>query len=113
MKATMNAVEELERQDISIDLIDLRTLRPLDTEMIFSSVKKTGRVLIVEDCWKFAGIASEIIAEVSENCFDYLDCEPKRISLKDIPLPYSQNLEKEAIIKKEDIINTALKMLNK
>ena len=113
MKATMNAVEELERQDISIDLIDLRTLRPLDTEMIFSSVKKTGRVLIVEDCWKFAGIASEIIAEVNENCFDYLDCEPKRISLKDIPLPYSQNLEKEAIIKKEDIINTALKMLNK
>lgn len=113
MKATTEAVKQLQEQGISVDFIDLRTLRPLDTEMIFESVKKTGRILIVEDCWKFAGIASEIIAEVNENCFDYLDCEPRRISLVDIPLPYSPNLEHNALIKSENIVNTALEMCNK
>ena len=113
MKETTVAVNELEKQGISVDFIDLRTLRPLDTEMIFTSVKKTGRVLIVEDCWKFSGIASEIIAEVNENCFDYLDCEPRRISLVDIPLPYSPNLEKEAVIKHDNIIEVAKKMCNR
>jgi len=111
MKATSEAVKQLEKDyNISVDFIDLRTIRPLDTEMIFNSVKKTNKILVVEDCWKFSGIASEIITEVNENCFDYLDCEPKRISLTDIPLPYSPNLEKEALIKPEDIVNTAIKM---
>ena len=110
MKATTEAVNELEEQGISVDFIDLRTLRPLDTEMIFNSVKKTNKVLIVEDCWKFAGIASEIIAEINENCFDYLDCEPRRISLVDVPLPYSPNLEKASLVKKEDIVKYALEM---
>ena len=113
MRETTIAVNELEKQGISVDFIDLRTLRPLDTEMIFNSVKKTGRVLIVEDCWKFSGIASEIIAEINENCFDYLDCEPRRISLVDIPLPYSPNLEKEAVIKHEPPLEIAKKMCNR
>ena len=110
MKATTDAVKQLENNGISVDFIDLRTLRPLDTDMIFESVKKTGRVLIVEDCWKFAGIASEIIAQVNENCFDYLDCEPRRVSLVDIPLPYSPSLEKASLVKAEDIIKIASKM---
>ena len=113
MKATTDAVKQLEEQGISVDFIDLRTLRPLDTDMIFESVQKTGRVLIVEDCWKFAGIASEIIAEVNENCFDYLDCEPRRVSLVDIPLPYSPNLEKASLVKAEDIVKNALEMCNR
>ena len=113
MKATTDAVKQLEEQGISVDFIDLRTLRPLDTDMIFESVQKTGRVLIVEDCWKFAGIASEIITEVNENCFDYLDCEPRRVSLVDIPLPYSPNLEKASLVKADDIVRNALEMCNR
>lgn len=113
MKATTEAVKKLEEQGVSVDFIDLRTLRPLDTEMIFESVKKTNRILIVEDCWKFSGIASEIIAEVNENCFDYLDCEPRRVSLVDVPLPYSPNIEKASLVKSDDIVNTALQMCNK
>ena len=113
MKATTEAVKKLEEQGVSVDFIDLRTLRPLDTEMIFESVKKTNRILIVEDCWKFSGIASEIIAEVNENCFDYLDCEPRRVSLVDVPLPYSPNIEKASLVKADDIVNTALQMCNK
>ena len=113
MKATTEAVKKLEEQGVSVDFIDLRTLRPLDTEMIFESVKKTNRILIVEDCWKFSGIASEIIAEVNENCFDYLDCEPRRVSLVDVPLPYSPNIERASLVKSDDIVNTALQMCNK
>ena len=113
MKATTEAVKKLEEHGVSVDFIDLRTLRPLDTEMIFESVKKTNRILIVEDCWKFSGIASEIIAEVNENCFDYLDCEPRRVSLVDVPLPYSPNIEKASLVKSDDIVNTALQMCNK
>ena len=113
MKATKEAVKQLEEKGISVDFIDLRTIRPLDVDMIFQSVKKTNKVLIVEDCWKFAGVASEIIAEINENCFDYLDCEPCRLSLTDIPLPYSPNLEKESFVKAEDIIKKAILMCNK
>ena len=113
MKATTEAVKKLEEQGVSVDFIDLRTLRPLDTEMIFESVEKTNRILIVEDCWKFSGIASEIIAEVNENCFDYLDCEPRRVSLVDVPLPYSPNIERASLVKADDIVNTALQMCNK
>ena len=112
MKATSEAVKKLNEKGVEVDFIDLRTLRPLDEEMIVNSVKKTGRLLVVEDCWKFSGIASEIITLVNEKCFDYLDCEPHRISLVDVPLPYSPNLEKEALIKTEDIVTQALRMLN-
>ena len=112
MKATSEAVKELNEKGVEVDFIDLRTLRPLDEAMIVNSVKKTGRLLVVEDCWKFSGIASEIITLVNEKCFDYLDCEPHRISLVDIPLPYSPNLEKEALIKADDIVAQALQMLN-
>lgn len=111
MKSTTEAVNELEKQGVCVDFIDIRTLRPLDEEMIIESVKKTGKLLVVEDCWEYSGIASEIIAIVNKKCFDYLDCEPYRISLKDVPLPYSPNLEKEAVIKSEDIVNTALKIV--
>jgi len=113
MKATTEAVKILKEKGLSVDFIDLRTLRPLDTEMIFNSVKKTNRALIVEDCWKFSGIASEIIAEINENCFDYLDCEPRRVSLVDVPLPYSPNIEKASLVQVDDIVNNALEMCNK
>lgn len=113
MKATTEAVKILKEKGLSVDFIDLRTLRPLDTEMIFNSVKKTNRVLIVEDCWRFSGIASEIITEINENCFDYLDCEPRRVSLVDVPLPYSPNIEKASLVQIDDIVNNALEMCNK
>ena len=113
MKATTEAVNQLQEKGIYADFIDLRTLRPLDTEMIFNSVKKTNKILIVEDCWKYSGIASEIMAEVNENCFDYLDCEPRRISLVDVPLPYSPNLEKASLIQTDDIVNIAISMCSR
>ncbi len=112
MKATTEAVKQLTEKDISVDFIDLRTLRPLDTYTIFESVKKTGRLLVVEDCWEYSGIAAEIITRVNENCFDYLDCEPRRVSLVDIPLPYSPTLEKASLVKCEDIVDSALNMCN-
>ena len=113
MKATTEAVKQLSLQGVDVDFIDLRTLRPLDTEMIIQSVKKTGAVLVVEDCWQYSGIASEIITLVNENCFDYLDCQPARVSLKDVPLPYSPVLERESLIKPADIVDKALSMLNR
>ena len=111
MKATTEVVNKLMAEGVSVDFIDLRTLRPLDEEAIINSVKKTGRVLIVEDCWQYAGIAAEIIARINEKCFDYLDCEPRRVSLEDIPFPYSPTLEHQALVKVEDIIQNAKEIL--
>lgn len=106
MKYTIEAAQKLEEQGISCEVIDLRTLKPLDTETIINSVKKTSRVVIIEEGWGYAGIASEIISLVVEKAFDYLDAEPKRITAKDVPLPYATNLEKLCLPSVHDIVTT-------
>jgi pyruvate dehydrogenase E1 component beta subunit len=90
----LKAAEELEAQGISAEVIDLRTLRPLDTETIVESVKKTSRLVSVEEGWPTAGIGAEMAAVMMEHCFDYLDAPVKRVAGLDVPLPYAANLEK-------------------
>ena len=100
----MQAAEELEKSGISAEVIDLRTLRPFDLETVVSSVRKTYRIVAVEEGWPFAGIGSEIAAMMMEECFDWLDAPVKRVAGKDVPLPYAANLERLAVPQVEDIV---------
>jgi pyruvate dehydrogenase E1 component beta subunit len=107
VKLAMQAAEELEKAGISAEIIDLRSLRPFDIDTIAASVKKTNRVVAVEEGWPFAGIGSEIAAIVMEECFDWLDAPLKRVAGRDVPLPYAANLERLAVPQVEDIIAAA------
>ena len=93
----LKAAEALAEQGISAEVINLRTIRPLDVETIVASVKKTSRVVSLEEGWPFAGIGAEIIAIVTEHCFDWLDAPPARVAGVDVPMPYAANLEKLAL----------------
>ncbi len=107
VKLALQAAEELEKAGISAEIIDLRTLRPFDVETVVRSVKKTNRIVSVEEGWPFAGIGAEIAAIVVEECFDWLDAPPKRVTGKDVPLPYAANLERLAVPQVEDIVAAA------
>jgi len=98
------AAEELAKEGISAEVIDLRTIRPLDTETIVESVKKTNRCVSVEEGWPAAGIGSEIAAIIMEQAFDYLDAPVARVAGADVPLPYAANLEKLALPQAAHII---------
>jgi pyruvate dehydrogenase E1 component beta subunit len=104
VKLAIQAAEELEKTGISAEVIDLRTLRPFDLETVVSSVKKTNRIVAVEEGWPFAGVGSEIAAIMMDECFDWLDAPVKRVAGKDVPLPYAANLERLAVPQVEDII---------
>ena len=103
------AAEILAEQGISVEVIDLRTLRPLDSDSIIESVKKTNRLVTVEGGWGFAGIGATIAAIVVEQAFDHLDAEIIRVYQKDVPLPYAANLEKLALPQIDDIIEACKK----
>ncbi len=107
VKLAMQAAEELEKAGISAEVIDLRSLRPFDRETVAASVKKTNRIVTVEEGWPFAGIGAEIAAVVMEECFDWLDAPVKRVTGKDVPLPYAANLERLATPQVEDIVAAA------
>ena len=98
------AAKELAKEGINAEVIDLRTIRPLDTETIINSVRKTNRAVVVEDGWSFAGVASEVMAIISDKAFDYLDAPVKRVSGADCPMPYAINLEQMAVPQAPDII---------
>jgi pyruvate dehydrogenase E1 component beta subunit len=100
----LKAAEVLAEMGISAEVVNLRTIRPLDVETIAASVRKTGRVVSVEECWPVCGIGSEMAAIAMEECFDYLDAPLKRVTQKNVPLPYAANLEKLALPQVEDII---------
>ena len=100
-----------DQEEISAEVIDLRTLRPLDMETVIASVKKTNRCVIVEDDWRFGGFAGELSAQVMEQAFDYLDAPVARVCSKDVPLPYNRNLEFAALPSEEDIVDAVLHML--
>jgi len=107
VKLALQAAEELEKAGVSAEVIDLRSLRPLDVDAIVESVKKTNRIVSVEEGWPFAGIGSEIAAIVMEQCFDWLDAPLKRVTGRDVPLPYAANLERLAVPQIEDIVAAA------
>src|SRR6476619_2468902 len=104
MSYALKAAEELAKENISAEVIDLRTLRPMDTETIIASVKKTGRVVTVEEGWQQSGVGAEIAARIMEQAFDYLDAPVARVSGKDVPMPYAANLEKLALPSVADVV---------
>jgi len=93
----LKAAEELEKEGISCEVIDPRTIRPLDIDTIITSVQKTNRVVVAEESHPFCGVSAEITAEIQERAFDYLDAPVKRVSGVDVPMPYAKNLELLAI----------------
>ncbi|MGH7008430.1 MAG: pyruvate dehydrogenase complex E1 component subunit beta [Stellaceae bacterium] len=101
------AADALAGEGISAEVIDLRTLRPLDVETVVESVKKTNRLVSVEEGWAFAGIGAEIAAQIMEHAFDWLDAPPARVSGKDVPMPYAANLEHLAMPQPDDIVAAA------
>jgi pyruvate dehydrogenase E1 component beta subunit len=104
----VEAADELSKDGISVDVLDMRTIRPLDTDSIIRSLKKTGRIVVVDQCWPFASVASEVITQVCEKAFDYLDHQPLRVNSEDVPTPYAKSLEAEYLPHKGKII-TAVK----
>jgi pyruvate dehydrogenase E1 component beta subunit len=107
MTYSLKAAEELAKEGIEAEVIDVRTLRPLDTDTIVSSVKKTGRAVTVEEGWQQSGVGAEIAARIMEHAFDYLDAPVARVSGKDVPMPYAANLEKLALPSAAEVVAAA------
>ena len=107
MSYALKAADELAKENINAEVIDLRTLKPMDTDMIVESVKKTGRVVTVEEGWRQSGVGSEIAASVTEHAFDWLDAPVTRVTGKDVPMPYAANLEKIALPSVADVVAAA------
>jgi len=107
----IKAVSRLADEGVSVELIDPRTIRPMDWELIFHSVKKTNRLVIVEEGWPFAGVGAQISHEVSSNCFDDLDAPVERVTQEDVPLPYAHNLEIASLPSIQKVIRAVRKVL--
>jgi pyruvate dehydrogenase E1 component beta subunit len=107
MTYAIKAADELAKENISAEVIDLRTLKPMDIETIVESVKKTGRLVTVEEGWRQSGVGAEIAARVMEEAFDYLDAPVTRVTGKDVPMPYAANLEKLALPSVAEVVEAA------
>jgi pyruvate dehydrogenase E1 component beta subunit len=107
MTYALKAADELAREGIEAEVVDLRTLRPMDTETIVASVKKTGRAVTVEEGWQQSGVGAEVAARIMEHAFDYLDAPVARVSGKDVPMPYAANLEKLALPSVAEVVAAA------
>ena len=113
IKEAHKAAEQLAKEGIECEIIDLRTVRPLDFETIFNSVKKTNRLVILEEAWPFSSVSSEITYQVQEHIFDYLDAPVQRITTTDTPAPFSSELLKEFLPNAEDVVKAVKKVLYK
>jgi pyruvate dehydrogenase E1 component beta subunit len=107
MSYALKAADELAKEGIEAEVIDLRTLRPMDTDTLVASVKKTGRAVTVEEGWQQNGVGAEIAARLMEHAFDYLDAPVARVSGKDVPMPYAANLEKLALPTVAEVVEAA------
>ena len=107
MSYALKAAEELAKDNLSAEVIDLRTLRPMDTATVVESVKKTGRCVVVEEGWPQSGVGAEVAARIMENAFDWLDAPVARVSGKDVPMPYAANLEKLALPSVAEVVEAA------
>ncbi|MCB1413960.1 MAG: pyruvate dehydrogenase complex E1 component subunit beta [Xanthobacteraceae bacterium] len=107
MTYALKAADELAKEGIEAEVIDLRTIRPMDTETVIASVRKTGRVVVVEEGWQQCGVGSEVSARLMEQAFDYLDAPVTRVSGKDVPMPYAANLEKLALPSVAEVVEAA------
>jgi pyruvate dehydrogenase E1 component subunit beta len=111
IKEAYKAAEILEKEGISLEIIDLRTIRPMDHETILKSVKKTNRLIILEEAWPFASVSSEITYQIQENAFDFLDAPIQRITTADTPAPFSPVLLEEWLPNTDDVINAVKKVM--
>ncbi|MFN3477171.1 MAG: alpha-ketoacid dehydrogenase subunit beta, partial [Candidatus Methylomirabilales bacterium] len=107
----LEAAQLLAQEGIEAEVVDLRTLRPLDTETLVQSVKKTNRALIVEEGWRSFGVGAEVAARIAEHAFDYLDAPIQRVATAEVPMPYARNLEQAALPKVDDVIRAAKNLL--
>src|SRR6516225_8481052 len=107
MTYALKAADELAKANISAEVIDLRTLKPMDSDTVIESVKKTGRLVTVEEGWRQSGVGAEIAARMMEEAFDYLDAPVTRVTGKDVPMPYAANLEKLALPSVAEVVEAA------
>ena len=107
MTYALKAAEELANDGIDAEVIDLRTLKPLDTDTVIASVQKTGRAVTVEEGWQQNGVGAELAARIMERAFDYLDAPVVRVSGKEVPMPYAANLEKLALPSVAEVVEAA------
>jgi pyruvate dehydrogenase E1 component beta subunit len=112
LELSLKAAEELSKDGIEAEVVDLRTLRPLDMSLIIESFKKTNRAVIVEEGWKSYGVGAEISSRIYEEAFDYVDAPIKRVAQKEVPLPYNRNLEQMALPQVPDILAAVKEVLN-
>ncbi|MGV8945083.1 MAG: pyruvate dehydrogenase complex E1 component subunit beta [Lutibacter sp.] len=113
IKEAYKAADILEKEGISVEIIDLRTVRPMDSEAIFKSVRKTNRLVILEEAWPFGSVSSEITFQVQENVFDYLDAPIRRITTADTPAPYSPVLLEEWLPNANDVVKAVKEVMYK
>jgi pyruvate dehydrogenase E1 component beta subunit len=107
VSVALTAAEDLAKEGIEAEVIDLRTIRPLDVETIVASVQKTNRLVTLEEGWPFAGIGSELSAVMMESAFDWLDAPVARVAGIDVPMPYAANLEKMALPQPQTVVEAA------
>ena len=111
LQISLKAAKQLEAEGIDVEVIDLRTLRPLDMEPVYESFKRTNRAVVVEEGWRSFGVGAEVASRIYEECFDYLDAPIQRVAQKEVPLPYSAELEKSAIPNPNDVIAAVKSLL--
>ena len=111
LELSMKAAEELAKDGIDVEIIDLRTLRPLDMEPVLESFKKTNRAVVVEEGWKSYGVGAEITSRIYEEAFDYVDAPILRVAQKEVPLPYNRTLEQSALPQVPDIVSAVKEVL--
>ncbi len=107
----LEAAERLAAEGIECDVLDMRTIRPLDIDSVINSVKKTNRVVVVDQSWPFGGVSSEVITQICERCFDYLDSPPVRVNTEDVPTPYAKGLEAAYLPNPDKIVAAVRKVI--
>jgi pyruvate dehydrogenase E1 component beta subunit len=108
----LDAADELRKDGVNVHVLDMRTIRPLDIESIVRSVKQTNRIVVVDQSWPFASVASEVVTQTCERAFDWLDHQPVRVNTDDVPTPYAKNLEAAYLPNAGKIIAAVKKSLN-
>jgi pyruvate dehydrogenase E1 component beta subunit len=111
LQVSMQAAEQLSKEGIEVEIVDLRCLRPLDMEPVLQSFKQTNRAVIVEEGWGTFGIGSEVAARIYEEAFDYIDAPIKRVAQKEVPLPYNRELEQLALPQIDDVVEAVKEVL--
>ncbi len=113
VERALSAAQTLERENISVEVIDPRSLRPLDMDCFLRSVKKTSRCLIVHEAWKTGGLGGEIAAQINEQAFDWLDAPVERLGTLEVPMPYNDRLEREVMPTPASIAATIRRMCHR